>query len=284
MSGPSRASASSWIWLSIAAAVVTMALKSVAAALSGSVGVLSDALESGVNLTAALVTMFALRWSAQPPDAEHPFGHAKGELLAALLEGLLVLVAGGAIAAVAVNRFVHPIELASAPLGLVLTVVATVVNGAVGLTLVRVGKRLQSTALEADGHHLMTDVWSSVGVIVGRLGVLHRPPAVVDPVAAVVVAVLVLGTGVRILQQAMGGPSTRSSGQLSAPRSRPALRPFRDRGIDLGHSVTLRRQLRLHSLDAARAGSVGHPSPRAGRRSRTRRRLGVRTVDGRDAH
>jgi cation diffusion facilitator family transporter len=223
--------ASSWIWLSIAAAISTMALKAGAAAVSGSVGLLSDALESGVNLVAAVVTMFALRWSAAPPDAEHPYGHGKGELLAALLEGALVLVAGVAIIATAVDRFLHPTPMGSVPLGLVLSMVAAAINGAVGATLVRVGKKARSTALEADGHHLLTDVWTSVAVVLGLGLVLLTGKTWLDPLCAVLVALLVLRTGFRILRSASGGLVDSQLGPAEQALVDGALAPFRTDGV-----------------------------------------------------
>ncbi len=227
-----KRTATTWIWLSIGAAVATIALKSAAAAMSGSVGVLSDALESGVNLIAAIVTLLALRWSAAPPDAEHPFGHAKGELLAALFEGLLVLVAGLSIFAVAIDRAIHPVPLSSGVISAALTIVATVINGAVGFTLVRVGRSLKSSALEADGHHLMTDVWSSVGVLVGLGLSLVTGIRWFDPLSAAVVAVLVLRTGLTILKQAMVGLVDTQLAGRDAAAVEHALEPFRARGVE----------------------------------------------------
>lgn len=224
--------ASSWIWLSVAAAVATIGLKSAAAAVSGSVGFLSDAMESGVNLVAALVTMVALRWSEAPPDAEHPFGHAKGELLAALLEGVLVLCAGVAIVGASLERLLHPAPLVSAPLAVALSVAATLINAVVGWLLVRVGRQARSPALEADGHHLLTDVWTSVAVIAGVTLVFFTGAAWLDPLSGVVVAGFVVVTGVRILQSAMGG---LVDSRLAAPEEAAvnrALEPFRTDGVD----------------------------------------------------
>ena len=196
---------SRWIVLSVGAALLTMAIKVVAAVVTNSVGFLSDAMESGVNLVAALTTMYALRWSEVPADKGHPFGHAKGELLAALLEGVLVSLAGLAICATAFERLANPATIARVPLGAALSFVAALVNGAVGVTLVRVGRKKRSPALEADGHHLLTDVWSSVAVIVGVTLALVTKITWLDPLSAVLVAVVVLRAGYQILRKTMRG-------------------------------------------------------------------------------
>jgi cation diffusion facilitator family transporter len=227
----SASAASRWIWLSIAAAIVTISLKSYAAYVSQSVGLLSDAMESCVNLVAAVVTMLALKWSEAPPDAEHPFGHAKGELLAALLEGALVFVAGFAIMATSVLRFLHPAPIEHATLGVVVSLVATVVNGAVGVTLLRVGKRIRSSALEADGEHLLSDVWSSIAVTIGVGLAVLTGRSWFDPLSAILIAVLVLRTGYRIVKRATSGLVDEGLGPEEAAALERALAPFRTGGV-----------------------------------------------------
>ena len=144
--------------LSIAAAVATIALKSGAFALTGSVGLLSDAAESLINLVAALFTFWALGFAALPPDREHPFGHTKVEYFAGGIEGALIVVAAAGIAVAAVDRFLHPQPIAHFDLGLALSLVASAINGAAAWTLIRAGKRLRALPLRADGEHLLTDV------------------------------------------------------------------------------------------------------------------------------
>jgi cation diffusion facilitator family transporter len=228
---PSASAASRWIWLSIAAAIVTISLKSYAAYVSQSVGLLSDAMESCVNLVAAVVTMLALKWSEAPPDAEHPFGHAKGELLAALLEGALVFVAGFAILVTSVFRFVHPAPIEQASLGVGISLVATLVNGVVGLTLLRVGKKLRSSALEADGAHLLSDVWVSIAVTIGVTLAVYTGKVWLDPLSAVLVALLVLRIGYRIVKQAISGLVDEGLGPEEAAALESALKPFRNDGV-----------------------------------------------------
>lgn len=232
MSATPQSRATSWIWLSIAAAVTTILLKSIAAYVSASVGLLSDAMESVVNLVAAVVTMFALRWSEAPPDDDHPYGHAKGELLAVLLEGVLVFTAGIAIFWTSTNRLLHPIPLESAPLGILLSALATVVNAGVGLTLLRVGKKIRSSGLQADGHHLLTDVWTSVAVMVGLGLVTVTHVSWLDPAAAALVALFVLYTGFKILRGAVGGLVDTRLGPVEQALVEEALTPFREDGVE----------------------------------------------------
>ena len=149
---------------SIAAALATVGLKAAAYGLTGSVGLLSDAAESSANLIAAIGAFWALSTAARPPDEEHTYGHTKAEFFSSALEGALVLAAAGFIAATAVARLFEPEPLENVGLGLVVSLVAAVLNGAVGLVLLRAGgRRLRSAALRADGRHLLTDVWTTPG-------------------------------------------------------------------------------------------------------------------------
>lgn len=150
--------------LSIAAAILTIALKSAAAYLTGSVGFLSDALESVVNLVAAVVALIAIRIAAKPADANHNFGHGKSEYVSALVEGAMIFVAAAMIIYTAIGRLLDPSPLEQVGVGLFLSVAATLINLGVGLALLRAGKQYRSAALDADGHHLLTDVWTTARV------------------------------------------------------------------------------------------------------------------------
>ena len=185
-------------WLSIAAALVTIALKLSAYLLTGSVGLLSDAAESVVNLVAAVVALVALHVAARPADAGHHYGHGKAEYFSAGLEGLMIFVAAAVILVSAVERFLHPQPLESLGAGLTISLVATGVNGAVGLLLLRQGRAHRSPTLVADGKHLMTDVWTSVGVVVGVLAAGLTGWERLDPVVAAVVGANILVTGYRL--------------------------------------------------------------------------------------
>lgn len=194
-----------YAWLSIAAAVVTIALKTAAFWLTGSVGLLSDALESLVNLAAAIVTLAMLKLAARPPDDEHAFGHTKAEYFASLTEGVLIFVAAFAIGWAAWERLLAPRPLEQPGIGLVVSLCATGVNLAVALVLLRAGKRLRSIALEADAHHLLTDVWTSVGVLAGVGLVALTGWVRLDPIVAMVVAANILFTAVSLIRRSALG-------------------------------------------------------------------------------
>ncbi|MFL1591400.1 cation diffusion facilitator family transporter [Rhodococcus ruber] len=191
--------------LSLAAAVVTIVLKASAAWSTGSVGFLSDALESGVNLVAAVVALIALRVAARPPDASHHFGHGKAEYVSALVEGAMIFVAATAIIWTAIERLISPVPLVQPGLGLALSTVASVINLGVGLTLLRVGRTHRSITLVADGKHLLTDVWTSAGVIVGIALVAVTGWEPLDPIVALAVGVNILWTGYRLLRGSVSG-------------------------------------------------------------------------------
>ena len=146
------------LWLSIAAAAATISLKTTAWLLTGSVGLLSDAAESVVNLVAAIVAMAALRWATKPADEEHAYGHQKAEYCSAGVEGALIVVAALSIAITAIDRLLHPQAISTVGVGLAVAVGASLINLAVGFLLLRAGRRGRSIVLEADGKHLMTDV------------------------------------------------------------------------------------------------------------------------------
>ncbi len=186
-------------WLSIAAAIVTIALKTGAYFLTGSVGLLSDAAESVVNLVAAVIALVALTIAARPADDTHHYGHGKAEYFSAAIEGLMIFVAAGVIIWSAIPRLIHPVELENLGVGLAISLLATAVNGAVGLLLIRVGRRERSATLTADGKHLMTDVWTSAGVLVGVLMVAVTGWLRLDPIVAIAVAINILIVGGRLV-------------------------------------------------------------------------------------
>lgn len=194
-----------YAWLSIAVAIATIALKTFAWRLTGSVGLLSDALESLVNLVAAIVALLMIQIAARPPDEDHAYGYSKAEYFASGLEGGLIFLAAAAIAVAAVQRLLAPMPLEAIGIGLAVSVLASLLNLAVGRMLIRAGRRYQSIALEADGHHLMTDVWTSAGVVVGLLLVAATGWLWLDPVIAIAVAINILWTGYRLLARSARG-------------------------------------------------------------------------------
>ena len=194
-----------YAWLSVAAALATITLKTLAWWLTGSVGLLSDALESIVNLAAALLALTMLRVAASPPDENHPYGFSKAEYFAAGIEGALIVLAAAGIFASAIPRLIEPQPLEAPVLGLALSAAASGINLAVGMLLIRVGRSRNSIALEADGHHLMTDVWTSVGVIVGVALVFRTGWLRLDPLVALAVAAHIIWTGLRLMRRSWKG-------------------------------------------------------------------------------
>jgi cation diffusion facilitator family transporter len=192
-------------WLSIAAALATMALKSVAYWVTGSVGLLSDALESLVNLAGALMALAMLTVAARPPDEDHPHGHGKAEYFSAGAEGALIVVAALAIAVAAVDRLLHPRPIEQVGIGLAVSVAASLVNLGVALVLLRAARAHRSATLQASGHHLLTDVWTSAGVLVGVGAVAATGWLVLDPLVALAVAANIVFTGSRIVRDSVAG-------------------------------------------------------------------------------
>ncbi len=193
------------ILLSVVAAVITIGLKTAAYLITGSVGLFSDALESGINLLAATTAYASLLYSARPADPSHAFGHEKIEFFSAGLEGTLVVVAGLGTAWYAVQRLIHPEPLASLGVGSVLALSASAVNFAVARVLLTVGRRHGSLVLEADGHHLMTDVWTSVAVV-GGLGLVWLTGlTVLDALLAVAIGLHIVTVGVGLVRRSFDG-------------------------------------------------------------------------------
>lgn len=226
MSGSHAHSLTRWAWLSIAAAVVTIGMKTVAYLLTGSVGLLSDALESVVNLVAAILALIAIAAAAKPADERHHFGHGKAEYLSAGAEGVMIVVAAGLIVYAAVDRLLNPRPLEDLGIGLAITVGATVVNGAVGAILLRQGRRHRSMALVADGKHLMTDVYTSVGVIVGIALVAVTGWLPLDSLVALAVGANILWTGFILVRNAGRGLLDHALPQEETARVIAVLRDF----------------------------------------------------------
>jgi len=194
-----------YAWLSIAAALATILLKGWAWWLTGSVGLLSDALESFVNLAGAMMALAMLSLAAQPADDNHAHGHGKAEYFSSAFEGLLIFLAAVGIAYAAIQRLLNPQPLEAVGIGLGVSVVASIINLITSRILMDVGSRYKSIALEADAHHLMTDVWTSVGVIVGVGLVWMSGWLWLDPVIALLVALNIVWTGWQLLQRSAAG-------------------------------------------------------------------------------
>jgi len=218
-----------WAWLSVGAAVVTIAMKTVAYLLTGSVGLLSDALESVVNLVAAVLALIAISAAARPADAKHHFGHGKAEYLSAGAEGVMIIIAAGLIVYAAIDRLISPRPLEDLGIGLAITLVATAVNGVVGVILLRQGRRHRSMALVADGKHLMTDVYTSIGVIVGVALVWLTGWLALDSLVAIAVGINILWTGYLLVRNAGRGLLDHALPAQDNERVIAVLRSFVDR-------------------------------------------------------
>jgi cation diffusion facilitator family transporter len=244
--------ARAYTWLSIAAALVTMALKFYAYRVTGSVGLLSDAVESVVNLVAALVALWALWLAGRPADEEHRYGHSKAEYFSSGLEGALILVAAGSIAIAAWPRLLHPQSLESVGLGLAVAVVAAAINGSAAYLLWQGGKRYRSVTLNADARHLLTDVWTTVGVVVAVALVHLTGWLILDPIIALAVALNVLWTGLRLIRESGYGLLDTALPQPDQETIAQVLAPYRSEGIEFHalrtRSSGARRFVSLHVL------------------------------------
>jgi len=194
-----------YAWLSIAAALATIGLKSAAYLVTGSVGLLSDAVESVVNLVGAVMALGMLTVASRPADEDHSYGHSKAEYFASGVEGTLILVAALSIGVAAGRRLLAPQALEEVGAGLAISVGASLVNLAVALLLRRAGRQYHSITLEANAQHLFTDVWTSAGVIVGVTAVAATGWLRLDPVVALLVALNILWTGTNIVRRSVLG-------------------------------------------------------------------------------
>ncbi len=217
--------------LSILAALITITLKLLAWRLSGSVGLLSDALESFVNLAGALFALVMIQVASEPPDKGHPFGHSKAEYFSSGFEGTMIFAAAGTILVTALPRILHPEALTSLGVGLWFSAASTALNLAVSLMLAGAAKRLRSVALDADARHLMTDVWTSVGVIVALLAVTLSGWNWLDPLIAVAVAIHILIEGWRLMRGAADGLMDQALPPEDVIRIEALLDEYASRGI-----------------------------------------------------
>lgn len=228
--------------LSLVAGIAVLAMKLLAWKVTGSVGLLSDALESLVNIAAATVAIVALRTASRPPDAHHQFGHGKAEYFSALVEGAMIVVAATMIIVTAVQRFIDPQPIEEVGVGLAISVLASLINAGVAFILFRVGRRHGSAALIADGHHLLTDLWTTAGVIVGVLLVSLTGWLRLDPIIALAVAVNIIVVGVTLLRGSTAGLMDASLPDDEVETIRTVLRGYQ------GPEVT------IHGLQTRRAG------------------------------
>ena len=229
-----------YAWLSIAAAIATIVLKGAAWKMTGSVGLLSDAIESFVNLAGAMMALWMLTLAALPADDDHAHGHGKAEYFSSAFEGLLILLAALSIGYAAIDRLLNPQPLAAVWIGLVVSVVASIINFATARILMSAGRQHNSITLEADAHHLLTDVWTSVGVIAGVALVSLTGWLWLDPAIALLVAVNIVWTGYQLMSRSAAGLMDVSLPAEKLEKIESLLAGYRDQGLDF-HALRTRQ-------------------------------------------
>lgn len=235
-------------WLAIAAAIATIVLKGLAAYITGSVSLLSDALESTINLTTAIITLAVLFIVARPPDEDHAYGHGKAEYLSSGAEGGLILAAAASIIFVSIRRLLNPQPVENVAIGLAVTGVATIINLVVARLMIRAGRHERSIALEADGHHLMTDVLTSVGVLLGVALVLITGIERLDPVIAIAFAGNIAWTGIRLVRRSAEGLMDSALPEAELESVKQVLARYQEHGVQ------------FHALRSRQAGARGFVS------------------------
>lgn len=227
-----RAKLQKFIYISIGTAIATIGLKTVAFLATNSVGLLSDALESLVNLVAGVVALVIFRYSTKPADKNHNFGHHKAEYFSSIIESGLILMAGGMIIWTAVERLITPTAITNLDLGVLVGVLASGLNLITARILISQGSKHRSILLEADGHHLMSDVWTSLGVLVGVTLARLSGLVFIDPLIAIAVALHIIKTGVRLIMRSANGLLDPAIDADDLKTVRQYLRQLKDQGLD----------------------------------------------------
>ena len=235
-----RASLARFAWISIAAAVTTIVLKAGAYFLTGSVGLLSDAIESLVNLVGAVMALLMLIIAARPADDDHVYGHSKAEYFASVTEGILILGAAIGIISTAAQRLLHPKAIEQLGLGLVVSIVASLINFSVSRILLKAGRERASISLEADAHHLMTDVWTSVGVIGGVAIAGFTQWHILDPIIAIAVALNIIWTGYQLVRRSVSGLMDEALPAAEQKLIEAVMAKYREKGVNF-HALRTRQ-------------------------------------------
>jgi cation diffusion facilitator family transporter len=225
-----------FVYISIVAALLTITIKLIAYFLTNSVGLLSDALESCVNLIAAVVALIMLRLAEKPPDQQHEFGHNKAEYFSSAVEGGLIVLAAVSIIWSAIPRLLHPQPLENIGFGLLIAVGASLINLAVSIILIKNGKKHHSITLEADGKHLRTDVWTSAGVLIGIALVKLTGWLILDGIVAIGVALNIIWTGYQLLKRSALGLLDTSLSQEDMAKINQVFQKYEQQNIKF-HSL-----------------------------------------------
>jgi cation diffusion facilitator family transporter len=240
MANMNRSRLTRFAWLSIAAALTTITLKTGAYLLTGSIGLLSDAVESIANLLGAMMALGMLIVAARPADQNHTYGHSKAEYFASGVEGMLILVAAAGIIWTSVDRLINPRPLEQLGIGLVVSAVASLVNFIAARILLEAGKRYRSITLEADSQHLMTDVWTSAGVIGGVTVVALTGWNPLDPIVAIAVALNIVWTGIQLIRRSVAGLMDISLSDQERQAIETVLAKYRGKGVNF-HALRTRQ-------------------------------------------
>ncbi|HYH40708.1 MAG TPA: cation diffusion facilitator family transporter [Burkholderiales bacterium] len=235
-----RASLTRFAWLSIGAATLIICLKAAAYWVTNSVGLLSDALESVINLVAAIVALIVLTVAARPADEDHPYGHDKAEYFSSGVEGGMILLAAIGIAVAAIERMLNPRPVEHLALGVTISIVASLINFGVARVLMKAGREHESITLEADAHHLMTDVWTSIGVVIGIAAIAVTGWGLLDPIVALLVAANITWTGIHLVRRSILGLMDTALPEEELGVIREALESYRAQGIEY-HALRTRR-------------------------------------------
>jgi cation diffusion facilitator family transporter len=235
-----RASLTGFAWLSIGAAVATISLKTAAYYLTGSVGLFSDAIESLVNLAGAVMALIMLTIAARPADESHVYGHSKAEYFASVTEGVLIVGAALGIVTTAIQRLINPRPLEQLGIGLAVSIAASIINFIVARILLRTSKQRQSITLEADGRHLLTDVWTSAGVIGGVAIAGFTGWSTLDPVVAILVALNIIWTGFQLVSRSVAGLMDAALPESELTMIEEVMKAYRGKGVDF-HALRTRQ-------------------------------------------
>jgi len=236
----SRASLTKFAWLSIGAATATIILKAGAYFLTDSVGLLSDAIESLVNLAGAVMALTMLTIAARPADEDHVYGHSKAEYFASVTEGILILGAAIGIMVTAIQRLVDPRPLEKLGVGLAVSIAASLINFIVARVLLRASQQRNSITLEADAHHLMTDVWTSVGVIGGVAIAGVTGWNILDPIIAILVALNIIWTGYQLVSRSVSGLMDEALPESDQQKIKAVMSMFNKKGVEF-HALRTRQ-------------------------------------------
>jgi cation diffusion facilitator family transporter len=227
-------------WLSIAAAILTIGLKLIAYLVTDSVGLLSDAMESLINLAGAIIALTMLKIALRPADEDHAFGHSKAEYFSSGAEGILILIAAVFIGIASIERFINPKGIEQIGIGIIVSVIASLINLYVSIVLKKAGKQYNSITLEADARHLLTDVWTSGGVLIGIGAVALTGWQRLDPVIAFVVAINIVWSGIDIIRKSVYGLMDKALSSEEQKRIMEILESHTGEGIEF-HAIRTRQ-------------------------------------------